>query len=112
MIEETLVSILKNATGVEVVALEKPQGISCITYKRISTKPYRNHSNKNIVNRCRYELICYGGSLNESRGLAEICVDILEANTTDFILSTFENGNYTKNVDGLYSYIVQFFIWD
>ena len=106
-----LVTVLSGLANV--YALEKPVGINdCLVWTQISNVKQRNHSDKTGLLKTRFQIDAYGTTLANCRNLAMSVYNLLEANTNDFELATFEDEFYTKSIDtNLYRAILDFYIW-
>jgi len=111
MIDATLVSSLRTITsGSNVYAFNKPLGKSfpCITYQSIGTKHYRTLSGSSTLNTARFQLDCWGESLDSVLTLSGSVINLLDANTSVWEVSTVDNNFAVKENDTkLYRVIIE-----
>lgn len=114
MIEATLKSALET-TGKSAYALVKPEKatLPCITYRRIGTYHHRNLSSPSSLNRIRFQIDVWGSDYSSTRTLANSVVTKLEANQTDWEVSTVENELDMRDEEsGLYRVLIEVYLWN
>jgi len=87
---ESVVSILTSGSII-VHPLVKPENINnCCVYSLISTNPI-NSMTKNLTDKIRVQIDCYGNTLDASLDLADRVRGLLDLNETDFMLGRMIN---------------------
>lgn len=110
--ELTLKTKLESIVKVYPMALPEEPLLPAITYQRISTVPQRNHSSSNF-DKDRFQVRVFGKYYLDVLDIADQIVNLLDLNIADFKFSSKENRFDVKETDtGLYSTVLEFFVWD
>lgn len=113
LLEEDIVSLLTTSPALTAYALSVPENgtYPCVVYQRISTNPLRTMSG-NGLEKTRFQLTCWGKTLDSSLQTAKTVKTKFDLNQTNFVLATRENEFTAKEIEsGLYSTVLDIFIW-